>query len=113
MFQHKYLSQTERLEHIKNIPNKDISENTRDVTWLIGEGRLAVRRVVKCYVTTKTRPIETCQENETIEHLLIHCSRTAKIWKEMTIVRLKVTLNEKSIRFGIFAETLVINPNNQ
>lgn len=58
----------------------DISENIHEVMWLVSVGRLAVRCVVKwsCFGTTKTHPADNCNEDETIDHLLIHCSRSAE-----------------------------------
>lgn len=47
MFQHKHLTLTESLDCIKIIRIKDISENMRDITWIIRVGRLVVWCVVK------------------------------------------------------------------
>ena len=99
LYQHKHLNEAESKICIRNIQSTHISENMRDVAWLISVGRLAVRCVVKwsCYVTTKLCPAANCDEDETIEHLLIHCERSVDVWKRLKALGVKFDINVKSI----------------
>lgn len=111
MFNYKFLTPTECQTCVQNIISKDLSEKIRDVMFLVSVGRLPVRCVVKwsCFVKTKKCPVYRCDEDETIEHLLIHCTRSADIWKRLKGIGLDFDVNVKSVMFGIFNEPLVKN----
>lgn len=106
-FQYKHLTNDKSKQGIKNIFSKNLSENIRDTTWLISVGRLPVRAIVKwsCFVTIKECPIQNCDADETIKHLLITCPRSAEIWSKMKTIGLNIETTKKYIFYGIFEQT--------
>lgn len=64
MVQYRHLTIPESEQCIKNVNTKNITENVRDVVWLISVNRLAVGCIVKwsCFVTTKECPINNCMK---------------------------------------------------
>ncbi|MGL5820184.1 MAG: reverse transcriptase domain-containing protein, partial [Sarcina sp.] len=110
-FKYKHLDSAESKKCIKNLNSKDISENIRDVAWLISVGRLAVRCVVKwsCYVTTKECPFSECTEDETVEHLLINCPRSVDIWQKVKDLGIDISIDERTIMYGVFGNKMKKN----
>lgn len=51
--------------------------------------------------------MKDCDEDETIEHLLIQCERSVEIRNNLKGIGLKFDVNVKSVMFGIFSETFV------
>ncbi|KAI4881120.1 hypothetical protein NFI96_020518, partial [Prochilodus magdalenae] len=80
--QHKHLNPPESKALVKRLHYEHLSENTRDIMWLVSVGRLAVRAVVKwsCFGTTKECPFTNCHADETVEHLLVECQRAKDTW---------------------------------
>ena len=76
--------------------------------WLVSVRRLAVRTVVKwsCFVKTFKCPVENCDEDETIEHLLMECQRSKYIWKKLSQIGFYVKLTHIAVMHGIFEESL-------
>lgn len=109
--QYKHLTETEHKMVLQNLKSKNISENMRDMMWLVSVGRLAVRCVVRwsCYVTTKIWPLSDCNENETVEHLLIECERTKELWWSMKLIGFNVDINPRYVLYGVFNENLPKN----
>lgn len=97
------LSMTESDEVTKKIWGSLISETLRDFMWLVAVRRLPVRAVViwSCYVTTKKCPMPLCNCDETLEHLLLECSRTKEVWKDMQRIGVTIRLEPRSIFYGI------------
>ena len=81
--------------------------------WLVSVRRLAVRAVVKwsCFVKTVKCPMENCDEDETIEHLLVDCQRSRFIWEKMSQVGFNLNVTHNAIMYGVFDESL--SPMNQ
>ncbi|KAI9531949.1 hypothetical protein NQZ68_036755 [Dissostichus eleginoides] len=71
----------------------------RDVRWLISINRLEVRAVVSwsCYVTTKTCPMINCEEDETLQHLLMDCYRAEEVWSLVRGIGLEFNVKYNSI----------------
>uniref|UniRef100_A0A3Q3XJ09 CCHC-type domain-containing protein n=1 Tax=Mola mola TaxID=94237 RepID=A0A3Q3XJ09_MOLML len=59
-----------------------------------------------CFVTIKKCPMSPCNEDETLEHLLLHCNRIAEIRHKMVSVGFTVHCNVKSVMYGLFRERL-------
>ena len=77
--------------------------------WLISVRRLAVRTVVKwsCFVTTMKFPMDNCNIDETIEHLLVDCERSKYVWEEMARIHgLSVKITYNAAMYGVFDEQL-------
>lgn len=73
---------------------------------LISVGRFPVRCVVKwsCYVTTKKCPIIHCNQDETIEHLLLECNRSVENWEKVKEIGLKFKRTKKAIIYGVLQD---------
>ena len=82
----------------------------RDVRWLISVNRLAVRAVVSwsCYVKTKTCPMINCEEDETLQHLLMDCHRAEEVWSLLRGIGLEFDVEYASIMYCILDEGMVI-----
>ncbi|XP_053712003.1 uncharacterized protein LOC128753866 [Synchiropus splendidus] len=89
---------------VRNIFTRDMAESKRDIMWLVSVGRLAVRAVVKwsCFVKTKCCPVDGCQQDETIDHLLLECPRARDVWARIKDIGLDVEVNRNTVMFGIF-----------
>lgn len=83
----------------------------RDTVWLISVGRLPVRAVVQWsrFITTKKCPMENCDEDETLDHLLISCYRTVEIRQKMDKLGFDIENNTKAVRYGLFKEKMSEN----
>ena len=108
IFPYKNLNDIQKQVCIKNILSKNISEKKRDVMWLVSVRRLAVRAVVKwsCFVTTTKCPMPNCDEDETIEHLLVECQRAQYVWGEMAQIGLNFKITNNAIMYGVFEERM-------
>ena len=75
----------------------------RDVRWLISVNRLAVRAVVSwsCYIKTKTCPMINCEEDETLQHLLM-------VWSLLRGIGLVFNVRFASIKLCILDEGMGI-----
>ena len=84
IFPYKHLDGNQTQLCLKNIMMKNLPEKKRDVMWLVSVRTLAVRAVVKwsCFVTTFKCPVVNCDEDETIEHLLVDCPWSKFIWEK-------------------------------
>ena len=69
---------------------------------------LPVRAVVKwsCFVKTVKCPKDNCEEDESIEHLLVDCHRAQYVWGEMTRVGLHFNITHNAIMYGVFEENM-------
>ena len=108
IFPYKYLDDAEKQVCLKNIRSKTISEKKRDVMWLVSVRRLAVRAVVKwsCFVKTIKCPIHNCDEDESVEHLLVDCHRSQYVWGKMSQIGFNVNVTYKAAMYGVFEERM-------
>ena len=109
VFPFKNLDDKQQRVFLKNIWKKTLSEKKRDIMWLVSVRRLAVRAVVKwsLYVRTAKCPfVNYCDEDETVEHLLLDCLRSQYVWGEMSRIGFKVKITYNAVMYGVFEETL-------
>lgn len=66
----------------------------------------SLKRVVQwsCFVTTKKYPTKNCDEDKTLEHLLLDCYRTVEIRLRTMEIGYDVNINVKAIKYGLFKE---------
>ena len=70
-----------------------------------------MRAVVKwsCYVTTIKCHIPNCDEEESVEHLLVDCQRSKLVWGKMSQeLGLKINVNYKAVMYGVFDEKMTV-----
>ena len=74
--------------------------------WLVSVRRLAVRAVVKwsCFVKTVKCPVSGCDEDETIEHLLVDCQRSKVVWGKMPQIGFNINVNHNAAMYGVFID---------
>lgn len=108
VFPYKNLDASEAQVCINNVFSKNISENKRDTMWLVSVNRLAVRAIVKwsCYVKTIKCPMENCNDDETIEHLVLRCQRSREVWGRMPSIGFNINVNLKAVMYGVFQENM-------
>ena len=103
IFPYKNLNDNQKQVCIKNISSTNISDKKRDVMWLVSVRRLAVRAVVKwsCFVRTVKCPVSGCDEDESIEHLLVDCQRSRIVWGKMPQIGFKLNVNYNAAMYGV------------
>ena len=108
IFPYKNLDESQKQVCLRNINGKNLSEKKRDVMWLVSVRRLAVRAVVKwsCFVTTVKCPIVNCNQDETVEHLLVDCYRSRLVWGKMKQIGLKINVHYNAAMYGVFDERM-------
>ena len=62
-----------------------------------------MRAVVRwsCYVTTTVCPMPDCEEEESIDHLILECPRTQVVWDQLKSIGLPIAIDQNSICYGL------------
>ena len=61
-----------------------------------------------CYVKTTTCPMVNCEEDETLQHLLMDCYRTEEVWSLLRGIGLEFNIKYSSIMYCILDEKMDI-----
>lgn len=75
----------------------------RDAAGVISVGRLPCQ---SCYITTKKYPMIPCNEDETLEQLLLHCHWSTEITYRTVSVGITLDCNVESVLYSFFSESL-------
>lgn len=59
-------------------------------------------------LTTKECPFKNCNQEETIEHLLLDCHRSVEIWEKVKSTGLKGEMAKKAGMYGRRASAFVL-----